>query len=101
MATIVPVTEMRDTNKFTEKCKKSNEPIFVTKNGYGDIVCMSMELYESMLEKIASTSYFVILRSKHSSIPRNKSSFVITPLPLTSNSKKSFFNDFNSSSFIK
>ena len=52
MATIVPVTEMRDTNKFTEKCKKSNEPIFVTKNGYGDIVCMSIELYESMLEKI-------------------------------------------------
>ena len=52
MATIVPVTEMRDTNKFTEKCKNSNEPIFVTKNGYGDIVCMSMELYESMMEKI-------------------------------------------------
>ena len=52
MATIVPVTEMRDTNKFTEKCKKSNEPIFVTKNGYGDIVCMSMELYESMMDKI-------------------------------------------------
>ena len=52
MATIVPVTEMRDTNKFTEKCKKSDEPIFVTKNGYGDIVCMSIELYESMLEKI-------------------------------------------------
>ena len=52
MATIVPVTEMRDTNKFTEKCKKSDEPIFVTKNGYGDIVCMSMKLYESMMEKI-------------------------------------------------
>ena len=52
MATIVPVTEMRDTNKFTEKCKKSNEPIFVTKNGYGDIVCMSIELYELMMEKI-------------------------------------------------
>ena len=52
MATIVPVTEMRDTNKFTEKCKNSNEPIFVTKNGYGDIVCMSMELYEALFEKI-------------------------------------------------
>ena len=51
MAIIVPVTEMRDTNKFTEKCKNSKEPVFVTKNGYGDLVCMSIELYEELIEK--------------------------------------------------
>ena len=51
MALIVPVTEMRDTNKFSEKCKNSNEPIFVTKNGYGDLVCMSIQLYEEMIGK--------------------------------------------------
>ncbi|GEM_PF-1562224 len=27
-------------------CRESREPIFVTKNGYGDMVIMSMELYE-------------------------------------------------------
>lgn len=48
---IVPVTEMRDTNKFAEKCKNSKEPIFITKNGYGDLVCMSMQLYEELIEK--------------------------------------------------
>lgn len=27
-------------------CQESNEPIFVTKNGYGDMVIMSMKMYE-------------------------------------------------------
>jgi PHD/YefM family antitoxin component YafN of YafNO toxin-antitoxin module len=27
-------------------CRKSNEPVFITKNGYGDMVIMSMETYE-------------------------------------------------------
>ena len=30
------------------------EPIFITKNGYGDLVVMSIETYESMVE-IAET----------------------------------------------
>ena len=42
----------------------------------------------------------VTLWGDDTSIPLNKSSFVMTPLPFSSNSKKSFFNDFNSSSFI-
>ncbi len=30
-------------------CHSKNEPIFVTKNGYGDLVVMSMETYDSMI----------------------------------------------------
>lgn len=30
-------------------CHDSEEPIFVTKNGYGDIVMMSMETYERQM----------------------------------------------------
>ena len=30
-------------------CKESNEPIYITKNGYGDMVIMSMELYEEKM----------------------------------------------------
>jgi len=30
-------------------CKDSAEPIFVTKNGYGDMVIMSMEMYEKKM----------------------------------------------------
>ena len=29
------------------------EPIFVTKNGYGDLVVMSIETYEAMMENVA------------------------------------------------
>ena len=30
-------------------CKESKEPIFVTKNGYGAMVVMSMEAYEEKM----------------------------------------------------
>lgn len=43
---IIPIRDLRDTNEISERCKKSREPIFVTKNGYGDMVLMSMETYE-------------------------------------------------------
>ena len=31
---------------------KANEPIYITKNGYGDMVIMSMEIYEKMLKRM-------------------------------------------------
>ena len=34
-------------------CHKTDEPIYVTKNGYGDMVIMSMEIYESTMRQIA------------------------------------------------
>lgn len=46
---IVPIRDLRNTNEISERCKKTNEPIFVTKNGYGDMVIMSMETYERTL----------------------------------------------------
>lgn len=52
MAVIVPVTEMRDTTNFSKLCRESNEPVFVTKNGYGDFVCMNMNLYEETIGKL-------------------------------------------------
>lgn len=32
-------------------CHKAEEPIYITKNGYGDMVIMSMENYEEMIHK--------------------------------------------------
>ena len=43
---IIPIRDLRNTNEISERCKKSTEPIFVTKNGYGDMVVMSMETYQ-------------------------------------------------------
>jgi PHD/YefM family antitoxin component YafN of YafNO toxin-antitoxin module len=40
-------------NEVSELCKQSKEPVFLTKNGEGDLVVMDMETYsrrESMLK---------------------------------------------------
>ncbi|MDR2201767.1 MAG: type II toxin-antitoxin system Phd/YefM family antitoxin [Clostridiales bacterium] len=37
---------MKDTNMIYERAHSSDEPIFVTKNGYGALVVMSIESYE-------------------------------------------------------
>lgn len=46
MPQIRPITDLRNTNEISEICHKSKKPIFITKNGYGDMVVMSMETYE-------------------------------------------------------
>ncbi len=32
-------------------CHKADEPIYITKNGYGDMVIMSIEMYEHTMRK--------------------------------------------------
>ena len=46
MPQIRPITDLRNTNEISEICHKQDEPIFITKNGYGDLVIMSIETYE-------------------------------------------------------
>lgn len=48
MPQIRPITDLRNTTEISELCHAKNEPIFITKNGYGDLVLMSMETYEHM-----------------------------------------------------
>ena len=48
MPRIIPMKDLRNTNEIMDMCKKSNDPVFVTKNGYGELVVMSMEAYESL-----------------------------------------------------
>ena len=50
MAQIIPIRDLKDTNAISAKCHETDEPIFVTKNGYGDMVIMSMKVYEEKLE---------------------------------------------------
>ena len=49
MPHIRPITVLRNTNEISELCHKLAEPIFITKNGYGDLVIMSIETYERKL----------------------------------------------------
>ncbi len=51
MPQIRPITDLRNTNEISELCHAKNEPVFITKNGYGDLVIMSVEAYEAMLDE--------------------------------------------------
>jgi prevent-host-death family protein len=51
MPQIRPITDLRKTNEISDICHAKKEPVFITKNGYGDLVVMSIETYESMLEE--------------------------------------------------
>ncbi len=52
MPQIRPITDLRNTNEISDACHARREPIFITKNGYGDLVVMSIETYEDLLEMI-------------------------------------------------
>ena len=49
MPRIIPIRDLKNTTQISQMCKESKEPIFVTKNGYGDMVVMSMEAYEEKM----------------------------------------------------
>ncbi|MDR3265434.1 MAG: type II toxin-antitoxin system Phd/YefM family antitoxin [Synergistaceae bacterium] len=49
MPQIVPIKDLKNTSEISELCHKLDEPVFITKNGYGDLVIMSMEAYEKTL----------------------------------------------------
>ena len=46
MPRIIPIRELRDTTMISELCHSTEEPVFITKNGYGDMVIMSLETFE-------------------------------------------------------
>ena len=46
MPIIMPIRDLRKTSELSELAHKKQEPIFITKNGYSDLVVMSSELYE-------------------------------------------------------
>lgn len=49
MPQIIPIRDLKNTSEISDRCHAVGEPIFVTKNGYGDMVVMSMETYEKQL----------------------------------------------------
>ena len=50
MPQIRPITDLRNTNEISDACHAVQEPIFIKKNGYGDLVLMSIETYEKIIE---------------------------------------------------
>ena len=49
---IVPIAELRDTKHVLQMCRAAKEPIIVTKNGYGELVIMSIATFTEMTEEL-------------------------------------------------
>ena len=52
MPKIIPIRDLKNTTAISERCHAVGEPIFVTKNGYGDMVVMSIEAYEERMRML-------------------------------------------------
>ncbi len=52
MPKIRPSSDLRNKyNEISEFCHKYSEPVFITKNGTGDLAVMSIETYEKLVGK--------------------------------------------------
>ena len=49
MPRIIPIRDLKDTAAISQMCSESKETIYITKNGYGDMVLMSMKAYEERM----------------------------------------------------
>jgi len=71
MALIRPVSDLR--NNFAEISKivhETEQPVFLTKNGYGNMVVLSMEAFQSM--QFESEVYFKLLEAEKEAAHTNK-----------------------------
>ncbi|MCR6544977.1 type II toxin-antitoxin system prevent-host-death family antitoxin [Dehalobacterium formicoaceticum] len=49
MPKIIPIRDLKNTSEISQMCREASEPIYITKNGYGDMVIMSVKMYEEKL----------------------------------------------------
>ena len=56
MPQIIPIKDLKNTSEISDMCHKAEEPIYITKNGYGDMVVLSMEAFENL--QFESEVYF-------------------------------------------
>ncbi len=59
MPIIMPIRDLRKTSEISDIAHKKQEPIFISKNGYSDLVVMSSERYErfAQINKIDQAIY--------------------------------------------
>ncbi len=73
MINIRPVSDLR--NKFPEieeTVIQSNDPVFLTKNGYGTMVLMSLEQYDDLTSSLEKKLDEADLVAEESSVRYNK-----------------------------
>ena len=69
MPRIIPIRDLKDTAAISQMCSESTEPVYITKNGYGEMVIMSMKAYE---EKLAVLDVYSKLAAAEEEIREGK-----------------------------
>lgn len=72
MMHIRPVSDLRNKFPEIEKIAESGEPVFLTKNGYGSMVLLSLEQYARLTEGIGSTENTDATEAAKTSLFKNK-----------------------------
>lgn len=58
MPVIRPSADLRNNyNEISEFCHENAEPVFITRNGKGDLVVMSIEMYNSLEKRFSLYSF--------------------------------------------
>lgn len=52
MPQIIPIRDLKNTTEISNLCHNTTEPIYISKNGYGDMVIMSIETYENTINQL-------------------------------------------------
>jgi len=74
MPIIKPISDLRNkSNEISELARNSNEPIFITKNGEGDLVVMSMAHYSKLELKIDLLGKLAIAQKQQKEEEKGKS----------------------------
>jgi PHD/YefM family antitoxin component YafN of YafNO toxin-antitoxin module len=71
MLRIIPIRDLKNTTAISQMCQESTEPVYITKNGYGDMVIMSMKAYE---EKLFMADVYSKLAEAETAIEQGKTS---------------------------
>ncbi len=69
MPRIIPIRDLKNTTAVSQMCSESNEPVYITKNGYGNMVIMSIQAYE---EKMFMADVYAKLAEAEAEIKEGK-----------------------------
>lgn len=70
MPTIRPISDLRNNaNEISDFCRQTHEPVYITRNGSGDMVVLSMEEYERQQALIDLYGKLAVAEQERSSSP--------------------------------
>ena len=73
MPIIKPISDLRNkSNQISELANNSNEPIFITKNGEGDLVVMSISHYSNLKLKLEVLSKLSVAQNQKAEGGKNR-----------------------------